>query len=96
MNGVIGMTEVLLDSGLTHEQKDYAETIMKSAEALLGLLNDITYYSYQNADKVYLEEDLDAGVFLDAKRERGEDYELVEEYQEKTPIREYRSYSPIG
>jgi signal transduction histidine kinase/CheY-like chemotaxis protein/HPt (histidine-containing phosphotransfer) domain-containing protein len=41
INGIIGMTGLLLDSNLTAEQADYASTVQGSAEALLGILNDV-------------------------------------------------------
>lgn len=41
MNGVLGMASMLLCSPLTSEQREYAETIRSSSEALLTLLNDI-------------------------------------------------------
>ena len=41
MNGVIGMAEVLLREPLAGPQRDYALTILRSARALLGLLDDV-------------------------------------------------------
>ncbi len=55
MNGVIGMTGLLLDTKLSDDQKDYAETIRKSASALLGVVNDILDFSKIEAGKLDLE-----------------------------------------
>ena len=41
MSGIIGMTDILLDTQLTEQQQDYAQTIKRSAEELLTLINDI-------------------------------------------------------
>jgi signal transduction histidine kinase/DNA-binding response OmpR family regulator len=55
MNGVIGMTGLLLDTELSPEQRDYAETVRTSAEALLAIINDILDFSKIEAGKFDLE-----------------------------------------
>ncbi|MBI3248280.1 MAG: response regulator [Deltaproteobacteria bacterium] len=45
MNGIMGTTDLLLDTDLTQEQREYAETGKRSAAAMLTLLNDILDFS---------------------------------------------------
>jgi PAS domain S-box-containing protein len=55
MNGVIGMTGLLLDSDLSLEQRQYAEVVRTSGEALLALINDILDFSKIEARRLELE-----------------------------------------
>ena len=55
MNGVMGMLELALDTTLTSEQRDYLQTSLQSAEALLTLLNDILDFSKMEAGRLDLD-----------------------------------------
>ena len=55
MNGVLGMAELLLGTGLTEEQRRYAEVVKTSGESLLAVLNDILDISKIEAGKVAIE-----------------------------------------
>ena len=55
MNGVIGMTGLLLDTELTDEQRDYAETVRSSSDALLTIINDILDFSKIEAGKLTID-----------------------------------------
>jgi two-component system, sensor histidine kinase and response regulator len=55
MNGVIGITGLLLDGELAPEQREFAETIRTSADALLAIVNDILDFSKIEAGKLTFE-----------------------------------------
>lgn len=54
MNGVVGMAELLGETGLNDEQTLYVDTIKNSGEALLVIINDVLDYSKIEADKLQL------------------------------------------
>ncbi|MBF0409151.1 MAG: response regulator [Candidatus Riflebacteria bacterium] len=56
LNGIIGMTGLLLDSELDQKQHQYADTIRKSSEALLSLMNDLLDFSNFETGTVELEQ----------------------------------------
>ena len=84
MNGVIGMTGLLLETPLSAEQREYADTVQNSANALLSILNDILDFSKIEAGRLELESvgfdlraDLQEVVELLAERAQSKGVELL-------------------
>jgi two-component system sensor histidine kinase/response regulator len=88
MNGVLGMAELLLSSSLTPEQRENAETIRRSGDALLRIIDDVLDVSKIEAGKLTLESarfDLDAAVD-----------DVVELLAEKARARNVRVVAMLG
>ena len=74
MNGVLGMTELLLESGLTSTQRKHAETVQRSGQNLLGIINDLLDFSKIEAGKLELE-----NLDMDLRRTMEDVVELLAE-----------------
>jgi two-component system sensor histidine kinase/response regulator len=94
MNAVVGMSELLLTTSLNVKQKEYAEAISDSANALLVVLNDILDYSKIQAGKLTLElEPFDLRLIVEqvgqmlAFRAQEKDVEILVNYPLNIPNR---------
>jgi signal transduction histidine kinase len=52
MNGVLGMTDLLLDTPLTEDQQEYASVVRDSAQSLMSLIDDILDFSHMETGKL--------------------------------------------
>ncbi len=94
MNGIIGMTGLLLDTDLSSEQREYAQAVSGSADALLTIINDILDLSKIEAGKMHIEPisfdlqlTIEEAAELLAVRAREKNIELIVRYDPQAPRR---------
>ena len=94
LNGVVGMTRLLMDTPLVGEQRELVEISRSSADALLRIVNDILDFSKISAGKVTLEEsDFDFAAAVEsvlqrfAEQAHGKRIELAAYVDGEVPVR---------
>ena len=92
LNGVVGMTTLLSDTPLNHEQKDYVQTMRVSSDQLLGVINDILDFSKIESGKLELENEplqletaLDEACDMASFRAREKQLKLLVDVSENVP-----------
>ena len=55
MNAIMGMTDIVLDSDLSEQQRENLAIVKTSSESLLGIINDILDFSKIEAGKLELD-----------------------------------------
>ena len=93
LNGVVGMTTLLADTPLNHEQSDYVHTMRVSSDQLLGVINDILDFSKIESGKLELENEplslmstVEEACDMGAPRAREKGLELLVDLEDNLPM----------
>ena len=92
MNAVMGITQLVLKTELTGQQREYLRKVMFAADSLLGIINDLLDFSKIEAGRMELESTtfllqdvLDQVIDLVAEKAREKRLELLIELQDNVP-----------
>ncbi len=92
MNAITGMTDLLQDTSLDEEQREFVDTIHSSTDTLLGIISDVLDFSKIEAGKLSIEaidfdlrETIEETVEMLAQRAQGKNVELIYAIEDDVP-----------